>query len=61
MINSKFSRDELIEITIEMSQMYIDRGNAQFNRDIISEILATKFEYFSEEERSYILSQLNFE
>ncbi len=61
MINAKFSRQELIEITIEMSQMYIDRGSAPFTMEVIAEILATKFSYFTEEERSHILSQLKFE
>ena len=60
-INKKFSKRELVDITVEMIQVLVSRSNINFTPEIVEEILQSDFAYFTEAERETILDRLTFE
>ncbi len=60
-INQKFSRRELVDITVEMIQIFVSRSSSGFTPEIVEGILKRDYAYFTETERQTIMERLTFD
>ena len=60
LIENRFTRQENVEITIELSQYFIDNGEVEFTRETLQPELKKAYPDYSEEEINYVLDNLEF-
>ncbi len=60
LIRDKFTRQENIEITSELCQMFVDSGDGTYNRKTLEPLLKQAFPDYSDDEVEYILNNLTF-
>ena len=60
LINQKFTRQENVDITVELSQYFVDNGEVKFTRETLRPELKTAYPDFTDSEIEYILDNLEF-
>lgn len=60
LIEAKFTRQENLDMIVELSQYFIDNGNSNFSREQMGPLLIDAYPQYTKEEIDYVLENLKF-